>query len=301
MNSGTLPRDYVRNQKGFRSMQEVDAAVAAAASIMKLMCGVGNNAAFHVIRNAHDRLQEHARYKGRVAGLYKKVFKDWRMYESNLLYAVKDRFFHVDDMSEEVRSMYGDITDREYFEYWQGLGAGMYIKTKPLIGSLTNKFRLSLQSHGVEQPEITAYALTGSACLQLACQMFDMAIVSCCDVVGVPKDMLRKVFCKFQLDNITKAWNLASDELAPGARNYKLTDFEMGNIELSFGQIAEMWTKPENVYDAASACMSDYSEVFRNKRELRIAIAEVNGMREETIEERNRIKIEKLRKEAKNG
>ena len=62
-----------------------------------------------------------------------------------------------------------------------------------------------------------------------------------------------------------------------------------------------MWTKPENVYDAASACMSDHSEVFRNKRELRIAIAEINGMREETIEERNRIKIEKLRKEAKNG
>ena len=296
-----IARDYVRNPKGFRNMQEVEAAVAAAASIMKLMCGVGNNAAFHVIKNAHDKLQEHSRYKGRVTGLYKKVFKDWKMYESNLLHATKDRFFHVADMPEYVRSKYGDISDREYFEYWQGLGADMYIKTKPLVNSLTNKFRLSLQSHGVEQPEVTAWALTGSACLQLACQMYDMALDSCRDVVGVPKDMLKKLFCKFQLDNITKAWNLASDELAPGARNYKLTEFEMGNIELGFGQIAEMWTKPENVYDAASACITDFSEVFRNKKELRTAIAEVNGMREETIEERKRIKTEKLRKEAKNG
>jgi hypothetical protein len=282
-------------------MHEVEAAVAAAASIMKLMCGVGNNAAFYVISDANDQLQKHARYKGRVAALYKKVFKDWRMYESNLLYAVKDRFFHVADMPECVRSKYGDISDREYFEYWQGLGADMYVKTKPLVNSLTNKFRLSLQSHGVSQPDITAWALTGSACLQLACQMYDMALDSCRDVVGVPKDMLRKLFCKFQLDNITKAWNLASDELAPGARNYKLDDFDAGNIMLSYSQIAEMWTKPENVYDAASACITDFSEVFRNKKEFRIAIAEINGMREETIEERNRIKVEKLKKEAANG
>lgn len=294
----TITRDYVRNPKGFTNMQEIEVAAATAASIMKLMCGVGNNATYNVLGNAHEQIKKHSRYKGRVTGLYKKVFKDWRMYESNLLYAEKDRFFRVSDMPEPVRKKYGNITDKEYFEYWLGLGSDVYVKTKPLIGSLTHKFRLSLEAHGVGEADVTAWALTGTACLELACHIYNLAIDSCWDVIGVHKDMLRKLFRPFYLGNISKAWNLATDELAPGIRNYKLDDFEESNISAAFGQIAEIWTNPVTVYDSAYACIGDFPEVFRSKKELRIALAEVNEMKEETIQERKRIKVEQLKKEA---
>lgn len=289
-------RDYVRNPKGFRNVGEIEAAAVTSASIMKLMCGVGNNATHEVLCNAHDYIKKHSQYKGRVAGLFKKVFKDWRMYESNLLYATKNRFFHVADMPEQVRSMYGDITDKEYFEYWQGLGASVYVNTKPLISALNNKFRLSLQQHNVEEADIAAWGLTGSACLQLSCHMYDMATDSCCDIVGLQKKEMRKIFKPLLLDNISKAWNLACDELSPGMRNYKLSEFEEGNISLSFKQILEKWTNPVNIYDAVSACIEDYAEVFKSKKALRLAIAEINDMKEETIEERRKMKIEQLKK-----
>lgn len=291
--------DYANNPKGYRNMSEVEVAAGTAASIMKLMCGVGNNATYEFIRIADEKLKGHPAYKGRVKHLYGKVFKDWRRYEYNLLNATVNRFFHVDDMPDAIRKQYGDITDRQYFEYWMGLGADVYVKTKPLVTSLTNKFRLSLENHKIPYPEITAWALTGTGLLELACHMFDMAVDSCRDVTGIRRDILARLFRPLLLRDIANAWNNATDELAPGVRRYCLDEFEAKNIEISYGQIAEQWTNPVNVYDSAYASITYNTDVFRSKNAVREALIEINQMKDETVRERRRIRLEQLAAQGK--
>jgi hypothetical protein len=44
--------------------------------------------------------------------------------------------FHLDDLEPSVRRKYGDITDREYYDFWASTGSQAYQQSKPLITSL---------------------------------------------------------------------------------------------------------------------------------------------------------------------
>ena len=117
---------------------------------------------------------------GHTVGWYfKRAINDFYSYERNLLTTQTNRMFHVADMSDDVRRKYGNISNEEYYEFWKGVGVVAYHKTKPLITSLVNKYRLSLLEHGVKDAEHVAWVMTAQAALALAGAMYESAMKEC--------------------------------------------------------------------------------------------------------------------------
>ena len=94
--------------------EELERKTAAAASIVKLVCGVGNNAAWLVVLEAYDHAKQHRRFnqniKGgkRVSWFFRRVMKLYHEYEHRLVDARHIRLFHVADMDEKTRRKYGE-------------------------------------------------------------------------------------------------------------------------------------------------------------------------------------------------
>lgn len=267
--------------------EELEIRVARAAGIVKLVCGLGNNAAWMVCLDAHDAVKKHPRYGQRVKGghtvgfFYQKVLKMYKDYERLLLSTGSNRFFHVADMSEATRRKYGDITDRQYYEFWTGIGGAAYARSKPMITSLQNKYRLSLLGHGIAQAEVVAWVMTAQACLELAVIMYDKALDNIVKELHVQRRWLEVVFGQFSLKEIAKVWNMALNATEPGA-NYALGDMEARNIELGIIQLQEAWTEPMELYGATIDSVRDFDDIFRTKGEVKKAIREISEAMTET-------------------
>lgn len=273
-------------------MQRLYAAVSTAASLVKLVCGVANNAAWLVCLEAHDRMKGHWRYNVRIGGghtvgwAYLRALKMYQQYERRLIYATENRMFCVADMSPDVRKRYGDdLTDQQYYEFWTGLGADAYKRTRPMITSLQNKYRLSLLNHGIKDADILAWAMVAQACLELAVKMYDSAITNTAKEHGVRKDIMEKIFGQFSLKEIARVWRRALADTDPAAEDYELEKMEARNIEIGIQQLEEAWSNPTTLYKATINSVDDYAEIFRTKMEAKIAKAEIDAAERKTREE----------------
>lgn len=274
--------------------------MAKAASVVKLICGVGNNAAWQVVLHAlteingnkidptdpegNRHLPPHPRYRHEVKQAFKRAIDAFHDYERQLICATQNRMFHMADNTERIRKMYGDITDRQYYEFWASIGGPAFNKTKPLITSLQNKHRLSLLNHGVGEADKVAWVLTAMAALELAGQLYEKAIRECIDVYKLPESVVRSVFGQFSMNKITELWRRALMMLAPEVE-FELEPTEKRNIEMGLTQLCEAWIDPALLYDSTMESVEDYDEVFRTRGYQKKAMCEIAEVREETIKE----------------
>lgn len=252
--------------------------ISKIASTMKLSCGVGNNAAWLVCLEANDHLKRCSLYRRSTKGGYrigsgfKKALKMYKAYERNLIYTSESRLFHVADMPAATRKIYGDITDRDYYDMWSSIGCRVYSDTKPYITSLWNKYRKILEAHGNKEPEAVAWAFTALACLKLACNIYDATLKSCAEETNISKKLLSKIFSQLSLREIAKVWESATDELAPEFVGKQLDEIEEKNLNFGLEQLLEAWTDPHSIFSATKTNIADFSEVFRTDGEMKKAI-----------------------------
>ena len=256
--------------------------MSCAASVVKLVCGVGNNAAWLVVLDALDQAKRCQRYKGAVKMAFRRCVEIYRAQERQLIYGQENRMFHMGDMSPEIRKKYGDITDRQYFEFWTGLGASAYEKTRPLLTSLWNKYRLSLERHGVKDSEKVAWVMVAMASLELAVKMYGQAVDECVTGYELPKSIVERVFGQFSMGALRGQWKKAMEALAPDTEGYDLDEVEERNIDMGLRQLLEAWCDPGILYDSTFAAVEEYDEVFRTKGEQKKAMREIAEVREET-------------------
>lgn len=270
------------------SNQEIQLRLSKAAAVVKLVCGVANNAAWMVCLDAMDKAKQHFGYGrsvrggGTVRGLFKRVVKAHETMERNLIYTETNRFFHVADMDAKHRAQFGaQFTDRDYFDFWASIGGGAYTETRPLITSLWNKYRLSLMSHHIPQADILAWVMTGTACLATSVTLYDMTIDDLWKGYNIPRPILRHVFAPFSLKTIEKLWMDAMDALDPNANSYELDATESKNIEYGLQQLSESWMSLRTLYDSVYDSTEDYSEIFRTKGEQKKALRQIAELRSE--------------------
>jgi hypothetical protein len=279
---------------------ELTLGMAKAAGVVKLIWGVGNNAAWQVVLHAlteincnkidptdpegNRHLPPHPRYRHEVKQAFKRAIDAFHDYERQLICATQNRMFHMADNTERIRKMYGDITDRQYYEFWASIGAPAFSKTKPLITSLWNKHRLSLLNHGVSEADKVAWVLTAMAALELAGQLYEKAIRECVNVYKLPESVMRGVFGQFSMNKITELLRRALMMLAPEAE-FELEPTEKRNIEMGLTQLCEAWIDPALLYDSTMESVEDYDEVFRTRGYQKKALREIAEVREETIKE----------------
>lgn len=271
--------------------EEIVKAVSNAAAIFKLVCGVGNNAAWLAMMDGYDHAKRCKAFRrslkgGHMVGWYfKKAVNDFKDYERQLLTTEKNRMFHVADMTEDVRRKYGDISDAEYYEFWKGVGGVAYAKTQPHITSLWNKYRVSLIKHDVKDAEHVAWVMTAQAAIDLSLAMYESAMKECETGMNLHRKLLDGIFGQFSLKTVSKDWMRALMLLAPETDNYQLDSTEERNIEFGLQQLMEAWLDPELLYSSASGAVDDYEEIFATKGFVKKVQREIADVRAETLKE----------------
>jgi hypothetical protein len=262
-----------------RTEQQIIEDLARSASVVKLVCGVANNATWLVMMDAHDSIKKHPNYRGRVKYLYKQAFKEFKNNERQLLYANENRMFHLADMTPETRKIYGNITDAQYFEYWRGLGAKAYTEGHQWVSSLDNKYRLSLLKHQTSNAEILAKVMTAQACLELASHMYESALNACVKDFELPMSIMRDIFKYFSLRKVADIWKNALTMTAPDTQNYELDEVEDKNIAQGIMQLEMEWSDPKMIYGSAFTATEDFEEIFRTKGEWKKAMMEIGEVK----------------------
>lgn len=270
---------------------DIRKSLGNAASIFKLVCGVGNNAAWLVMMDGYEHARRCKAIRKSVKGghmviwYFRKAVNDFKDYERQLLTTSVNRMFHMDDMNEDVRRKYGNISDAEYYEFWKGVGAVAYTKTKPMITSLWNKYRVSLIQHNVRDAEHVAWVMTAQAALDLAGAMYESAMKECETGYGLSRKILDAVFGQFSLKTISKNWMRALLLLTPETEPIKLSDMEERNIDFGLRQLMEAWLDPELLYSSASGAVEEYNEIFATKGFVKKVQREIAEVKEETLKE----------------
>lgn len=263
------------------TIEELQRRMAAAAGLIKFICGVANNAAWLVALEALDHARRCRDYRGNVKHRFNQSVTAYHDYERNLIHNKNNRMFCVADMTPDIRKKYGNITDREYYDFWTATGAQAYTKTKPMITSLWNKYRLSLQSHGVKESEHLAWVMTATAALELAVNLYKRAIKDIVESYKLPRHLVEYVFSQFSLEPVRKRWNDAMLSLSPHV-DYTISGMEERNIVHGLEQLQEAWTDTSVLYDSASETVAEYDEVFRTPGEQKKVMREIAGIKAET-------------------
>jgi hypothetical protein len=301
-------RDYVnatRRTLTTEQIKNLEHTIAQCSGFVKMMCGVSVNCAVTIAKDALDKIADvraASEYKEKpwhphpnytncyVKSLFNKYEKEKRNYYSNLLLPSTGevRFFDLKDMPEEARRKYKEMTNREYFEFWKSTGAHAYLKSQPLIGSLHNKFRLSLLNHGVPYPELVAWGLVGASVLELAQETWQRTMRSvqeACDNLLILQD-IERIYRAFSPQRMSLAWQKALKELSPEADNYKLNDQETRNIALGLDQLRELWISTDLPFDATIAAVDDYSDdIFATRGHAKKAMRQLAEMRQDAAHE----------------
>lgn len=264
-------------------------SISLAAATVKLVCGVGNNAAWLVCLEAHDHAKQCKQYKNHsVRHEFKQALKMYHKYERRLIYADENRMFHVADMSPETRKKYGNITDREYFDFWTASGGEAYTNARPLLTSLWNKYRLSLLKHGTHDAEHVAWVCVAQAALELSVTLYKAATKDVVKAYNLPVKIVNTIFRQFSLEPLAKKWMSALKELSPDGMSHDPDPLDDKNIALGLEQLHDAWIHPTIFFDSTVKAVEEYDEIFRTKGEMKKASRELAEMRAETLAEMER-------------
>lgn len=266
---------------------ELAGQLSSCAALVKTVCGVANNAAWMCCLDAHDKIKRHSRYAHNTKRQYKIAFEEFHHYERSLVYASNNRMFHVADMPPETRQVFGDITDREYYEFWAACGAQAYMNTRPLITSLVNKYRLALLHLGASEAELLAWPMAALACLNLAVGIHHNILWPLPPRFTLRENVVRSIFHKFSLKRVALAWSKAVQLTDPETYSLEFNTTDCKNIHQGIEQLMEAWTEAEVLYQSRRETIATYDEIFRTKAEQKKAMRETRVMQHYVENEMN--------------
>lgn len=254
----------------------------AISSLVKTVMGVANNAAWMACLEALDKAKTHPRYRKRsrdgksIKWLFKRAVEAHKAYERTLLYGGPPYFFRLNDLPPAARKAFGDISDADYYDLWTAIGAKTYEKSRTFVTCLANKFRVSMEQHGIENADICSWITTATTCLKIAVRVYESALRSAGKTAGnLSVSDLDKVFHPFSLDVVLKLWMEAEFALEP-AIDIDIDDpVEKKNLLLSIQQVEEQWMSFESMYGSAAEVFDQYDDVWRTPGEQKKSISNV--------------------------
>lgn len=289
------------NPKGV-TLAELERTAAQVAGFVKMMTGVANNAALAIMNDCLDKITDkrsresyaekpwhpHPRYRQRVKQLFNQALQERDDYRRRLTHPTGNglRFFTVSDMPEETRRKYGVVSDKTYFEFWEGTGSLAYQRSQPLIGSLHNKFRLSMLNHSVPCPEQVAWGLVAANMLELAVVIWQRAMKSSHEAFEglLTMDYVQSLYRPFSLAKVSQRWQQALSLMAPETTGYELDPTEERNIAMGVEQIMELWVSPDLPFDSTIQAVEDFQEdIFRTPGYAKKAMRELADMRNAAV------------------
>lgn len=255
--------------------KELTLRMSKASGVIKTNCGIANNAAWAATLEAHDHVKNHPRYRFNVKRAFREAIDLFRRRELQIVHDEKNRLFHLADLLPESRRRYGDITDSDYYEYWCSSGQTAYYQKRAWATAVRNKFRLTLERHGVPYADDASWAMMADACLRMAQARYANVTNFCVEEWQVPRALVDDIFGLLNMEAVADKWDAALTLLVPETANYKLEESEQRNIQLSLDQLMEQWTSVVTITDSLHETIQERDDIFRSKKEQRKALIEV--------------------------
>lgn len=251
-----------------QALKDVMRMTTLCTGMVKAMCAMPNNVAYIMLYNAHDHAKKHPAYKQKTKQLYKHTMETYMAYERRLCRATNYRMFEVADLAPEARKRYsGNITNEDYFTLWQDYGSTGYRLALPHLQALTHKFRLSLRRRGVPYEDILCHQLTAQAVLDIAVSIHRSAMILARKEFHLSNEIIHTHYDQFSLNNVAMSLEKAVHSLC--SEEYALDEQETRNIQLSIKDIADVFSKQENMLLASASAIENNADIFRTKGEMK--------------------------------
>lgn len=258
--------------------------IAQASSLVKLVDGTTNNAAWAACLDAYEmlkplkkRMNRNVKGGGTAGDELKRVFKALKTYQRNLIYTTDIRFFHVADMAESTRNFYSEnMTDEEYYDFWASFGFKAYETNKNFFTCLINKLKLIYENGGIKDAEAAAWSMGAYMSLSIATDCHRKVTTSVAEQWGGHLKEWQWFFKDFDLTHIEKLWGDAHKDMFPELDKLKFSDTEYQNVNISFNQWAERLIKGHTLAKSRIETIADYADdIFRTKGCVKKAIREL--------------------------
>ena len=246
--------------------------VARAGWLIKLYCGIANNAAWTIALEAIDHARLCKGYAGKTKQLFNRCTAAWHAYERGLAYSPNSKAFSVAAMPPDVREWYGNITDRDYYEFWCATGATLHSQHRSIVTSLCNKYRIPLVRQNVEDAEHLAWVFTAQAALMLADDIRRTQIAIYASEGIVRREALSSILRQFSIKLVADTWERAASSLCPILDDLTQTQTEDKNVLSGIEQVYKTWINMDNIRMAYIKTSEDYPEMFRTKGTLQKAL-----------------------------
>jgi len=149
---------------------------------------------------------------------------------------------------------------------------------------LQNKYRLSVEQHGMREPQTIAWAMTAMAALYIARKIYKSCVRNASRLTGLRLDIMEMVFHDFDVAPVKDAWEKAIIML-DDYRRFDLDEVEDRNIANGLEQLEDAWYDPDVLYGSLEDATDDYDEIWASRQGYRDAMAAVRGMHHETMEQ----------------
>lgn len=194
------------------------------------------------------------------------------------------RMFHLGDLPSATRLRFRkDLTDKEYFEFWENTGMVAFNETHKHFYALQWRYEKPLKERGVKQAKALAWFATACSLLELYTISYEKLIMRFHALFGHPEKSLREVYGGFDLTRARDMWIEAMEVLAPDADAVLASCIRERNVELGLQQIIEELTLPTRQLDFVRMNIEENREVFSSKAAWLEEIAEVNGLKADLI------------------
>ncbi len=258
---------------------------ANAASFVKLIDGVVNNAAWAACLDAYEFLKPLPRFRqqvrgGHTAGYgYQRCFNALKAYQRNLIYTSENRFFHVADMTEETKNYYAkDMTDEQYYDFWASFGFKAYQDNKQFLTCLVHKLRLVYERAGVKNAEAAAWSMGAYMSLNAATECHEFVVKAVARDWGGSVNEWTRLFKAFDLATVEKLWEDAHKDFFPELDKVTIDDHDFENIKLSFNQWTNRLIRGRTLVKSRVDTVADYADdIFRTPGCAKKAMRELSS------------------------
>lgn len=265
------------NPRHYKDVESCSAALSEMSGTVKHIMCIAYGMSHYTMLDAIDGIKKHPCYR-RSMRYFSLCLKDYKDNCRNLLYTDTNRFFHVADMSESLRSMYRkDLTDREYFDYWIDCGASAHSVYGKELQVLYYKIVKCLSSKGVEYPETVAWCVLEKIALEEAVSMYEKGVV--CGLgreYGFKSSVIRAIFGIFDLSSVDASWQRACVSLYPDFVSLADVILSDHNIQLGMHQYVQSLERSILTFDSVKEAIEDNECIWSGKESFKKAKRFVN-------------------------
>lgn len=263
-----------QNPKQYCSVEDAELAMCRIAGAVKKIMSTAYGMAYFTMLDAIDAAKKSSTYKRnynarRYFGYAIKAFEDNRR---NLLYADTNRFFHVGDMPDDLRSMYKEgLTDREYFDCWIDMGASShkcYNKELTVLRYKCEKFLKPLY----DEADIMSWMVISQIAFEEAVRIYkDGVLLNLGVEYGFTTSIMDEIYHSFSLEKVLLVYEKAAKALYPELDEIAEKLVQDRNIQLGLEQFEQALGEALLSTDAAMEAVEDNAELWADNNSLKKA------------------------------